>query len=321
MAQRKKYSSNIDAKKYFRSPLFLIAAILISLIPVAIIARIWFSGVGIVLLLGLIFSIISTVFVWMVYAGKSEIKKVKKFCRIMSYTRLLSTLVTIGFIALASILVIGLFIGAAAGSAGLYDFAETLENQVKPFIQGMKVPDGEFDEFVAQHPDAFASSNILVRGFWIGVNDVADLRAFMDRWSVVSSYLVIVVDGAIALAKNNLWVFTLITTFVMALIATAMCFVNSALKKTVRQLQILSVGINGFRKSHALAICIGGTALVLTGLAMVFFEPILAVAPLLLGSVLYVFAMIFSDVNYEKNEEEKGFIEADEISEAAKITV
>lgn len=322
MAKKKKiYSSNIESTKFFRSPLFLVIAILITFIPIAIIARIVMSGVGIVLLFGLIFSIISAVHVWIVFAGRCEIKKVKKCCRIISYTRFLSTLVTIAFICFSAILSMGLIIGAATGGAGLFNFADILEYDVKPFLQGMIMSGEDFDASIALYAESLTPLNIAKNGIWIGVNDIGDLRVFIGRWSSVSSYIMVFLDSIISFARSNFLVFSLIATAVLAFMCVAMCFVNNALKKAVRQLLVISTGINGFRKGHRFAICVGGTVLVLTGLVMFFFDLILAAVPILLGAVLYVLAMIFGDVKFEKTEEEKSFAEANEIAEAAKITV
>ena len=220
MARQKKYSSNIEAKKYFKSPLFLIAAIMISLVPVVIVARILTDGLGIVLLLGLLFSVISTVFAWLVFAGKTEVKKVKKFCRIMSYTRFLSTLVTIGFIVMASILIISLLISSAAGSAGLYDVTSTIENQIKPFFDDL--PRENLDEYLASYSDMFTRVDVKFRAFFFGVNDIDDFKAFLERVYVAASYIIIAIDGLLKVANNNLWVFTLIVTLILGLVATAM---------------------------------------------------------------------------------------------------
>lgn len=322
MAQKKKnYNSNIESKKYFKTPLFLVTAILFTLIPIAIVARIVMGGVGFILLLGLLFSIISAVHAWLVFAGKCEIKKVKKYCRILSYTRFLNTLITIAFITVASILAIGLIIGSVSGDAALFNFADTLEYNVKPFIQGLSLSSEELDELIASNADLLTPAKILEKGIWLGVNDAADLKVFMQRWSVVSSYILVVLDDIIALARNNLLVFSLIATGALTLVAVAMCFVNNALKKAVRQMLVISTGIKGFGKGHRFAVCAGGTVLVLTGIAMFLFDPILAAVPILLGTVLYFFAMIFGDIKFEKTEEEKSYAEASEIADAAKITV
>lgn len=322
MAKKNKtYASGIESKKYFKTPLFLVMAILVTLIPIAIIARIVTAGAGIVLLFGLLFSIISAVNVWIVFAGRCEIKKVKKCCRIISYTRFLSTLVTIAVICLAAVLSIGLVIGAVTGSAGLFDAADKLEYDVKPIIKGLIISSEDIDANIAFYGDVLTPSNITTNGIWLGVNNVDNLKVFAQRWSTVASYVMIFLDDIIDFARSNLLVFSLIVTAVLALVCVAMCFVNSALKKAVRQLLVISTGINGFKKGHRFAICVGATVLVLTGLVMFFFDTILAAVPILLGSILYVLAMMFGDVKFEKTEEEKSFAEANEIAEAAKITV
>ncbi len=316
--KKKSFNSGIQSKKYFKSPLFLVIAILVTLIPIAIVARILMSGVGIVLLLGLIFSVISAIYAWIVFAGKTEIKNVKKFCRIMSYTRFLSTLVTIAFITLASVLVVGLLAGAITQSSGLYNIADTMEYEIKPFLQGSSA---EIDEYITENSDLFTSEVFMKRGFWLGVNDIDDLRIWMKRLFVVASNVAIMLDDAIALARSNFAVFAIVVTAICGLVATGMCFVNSAHKNAVKQLQILSIGVDGFKRSHGFALYAGGTVLVIVGLVMFFFDPVLAAVPLLQGAVLYVLAMIFADVKDDKADEAKSFEEANEIAEAAKITV
>lgn len=320
MGQKKNvYSSEIDSKKYFRSPLFLIVAILVTLIPVVIIARMLISGIGIVLSLGLIFAVISAVYVWIVYAGKSEIKKVKKVCRILSYTRFLSTLITVVFISLASILVIGLLVGLVSEGEGLGNIADTLEHEVQPFFETMT--SGEIDEFVDTTVGSLNGEALMTRGFWLGVNDVDDLKMFMKRWNTVLAAFNYVAEDAIELARNSYALFVVLTAALCALVAAAMCFVNSALKKAVLQMQILSVGVNGFKRSCGFALYSGGTALVAVGLVMIFLDPVLAIVPVLLGAVMYVLAWIFEDVKHDKAYEEAVFKNAYEIEEAAKMTV
>ena len=313
--------------KGFSSPLFLVIAIVFSVILIATaissattimsvmellegtdmpdevpVLEIILGTISLPAVLAIAFLIASTACAWILFAkgyGKASTMGVRLH---LAYSKIMNTIAIVFVSIIGASLVAGCFVLALV-SENAADMVEELEDDLKPALEEMieykntlQNSEEEFEKLFAEmDEETRANLNFeSVEDFKKMILDVGELAEDVyASWDDIMSFLR---DGFMTLA------IAVACAYVLTIVA--LCIVSSALKKSSKYFRALSENEFTERKVPGASLYVGGSICAIGGIVALLLAPIVGIIWLLQGALLILLAVFFKQLKNSRVVEE-----------------
>lgn len=306
----------------FKSPLFLAIAICFSVMFVAALITTLTMSLGIATVLALIFSGVSTLCAWLLYATPFGAKKLKNLRLYIAYRKIMNTFAIIFVSIIGAILVAGCLILSFMSDMIKEEIVPMLETDVRPLIAELAQLDEKMDLENAEEVDLKAVLEALsgeelsdedyeeILGE-MQMNAGIDLEANME--SIQSAIIPVVElakelndpekwDAFIEILETDFMTIAIIAAVVYVVVIIGMTFVSSASKRTSKYLKALAKDGNTARKAPFIVAFIGAAFVAIAGFACFLIDAFLAISALAYATTLVLFALFFKQIKEDSKE-------------------
>ena len=321
-AKKQKTVTNSAIAGSFKSPLFLAIAICFSIMFIAVIITTLTMNLGIASVLALIFSGVSTLCAWLMYATPFGNKKLKNLRLYIAYRKIMNTFAIIFVSIIGALLVAGCLVLSFMSDVIKNEIVPMLETEVRPLIgevaqldekmdlesaedmdlkavlealSGEEITDEDYEDILAEieaNAGIDLEANVEnVKGLIISVVDIANELSDPEKW-----------DAFIDVLETDFMMIAIVVAVAYVVIIIGMTFVSSASKRTSKYLKALSKDENTTRKAPYLVAFIGAGFVAIAGFACFLVSAIMAVSALVYATTLVLFALFFRQMKEDRAE-------------------
>lgn len=313
-------NSNNAVAKSFKSPLFLVIAICFSVMFLLTLISVFTSEVGLGLVLGLIFLGVSTLCAWLLYATKFGSKKLKNLRLYIAFSKVMTTIAMVLVCIVSAILIAVCVILTAMGDIMKNEIVPMLEEEIKPqLVEMVDMMDKAKDE-MGDIEEAFNEMPQELKDMY-GLESPEDFEKLFDTVGGFASSILEVWDDVIAFLNTSFLTITIIVAIAVALIITAMAFVNAAFKKTSKYIKALAKDQNTDKKAPFIRLFIGAAFLAIGGLMVIGVDVLTGLNALVFAATIILFAIFFKEMNEARKEEAELAAAEAETTEAVEAPV
>ena len=311
-------TKNNAVAKSFKSPIFLAIAICLSVVFLATLITLFTAELGILLILSVIFSGVSTLCAWLLYATPFGPKKLKNLRLYMAYKKIMTTFAIVLVSIVGAVVLIGCIVLTLMGDIIKNDIVPMLEQDVKPALEEIVENMDELGQVDVDFEEAFAEMPQEIKDLY-GIQSPEQLEELINSASGLAEAALGAWDEIIDFLNNGFIVLTVIVAIAFAVIITILCLISSAYKRTSKYLKALANDINTDKKAPFVKLFIGGGLVAIGGLIMIATDFISALSAIAAGATLILFAVFFKEMNEARKEELAAPAEGFTVDEAPAI--
>ena len=321
-AKKQKNITNSAIAGSFKSPLFLAIAICFSVMFLAVLITTVTMELGIVTVLALIFSGVSTLCAWLLFAtpfGKGKLKNLRLY---IAYRKIMNTFAIIFVSIIGAVLVAGCFVLSFMSDMIKNDLIPVLESDVKPIIdqiaeleEQMNLQDGETMDLKAVL-EALSGEELTDEEYEeikaeIEMNAGVDLEENTENIQAIVASLVDMAnelndpetwDAFIEVLETDFMTIAIIVAVIYVIVIVGMTFVSSASKRTSKYLKALAKDENTDKKSPYIIAFIGAGFVAVAGFACFVINAFLSISALVYAATLVLFALFFKQIKEDREE-------------------
>jgi len=302
VSENTKQTANTAVAKSFKSPLFLVIAICLSVMFVLTLISTFVGDMGLGLVLGLIFLGVSTLCAWLLYATKFGGGKVKNLRLYMAYSKVMTTIAIVLVSIVAALVVAGCIILTAMGDIMKNEIVPMLEDEVKPQLEAFVESMDMAEEEIGDLEQAFEDMPQEIKDMF-NLQTAEDFKQLFEDYKEVPQQILDSWDDIINFLNTSFLTITIIVALVFALILMALTFVSSAFKRTSKYLKALGKDVNTDKKAPFIKLFIGGAFIAIGGLLVIGTDVIMGLNTLVYAATIILFAIFFKEMNEARKEE------------------
>ena len=249
-------TKNNAVAKSFKSPIFLAIAICLSVVFLATLITLFTADLGILLILSVIFSGVSTLCAWLLYATSFGSKKLKNLRLYMAYQKIMTTIAIVLISIVGAIVLIGCIFLTLASDIIKNEIVPVLEQDVKPALQEIVDNMDELGQVAVDFEEAYNEMPQELKDMY-GIKSPEQLEELVNRVSGLAKQALDSWDDIIDFLNTGFLMITIIVAIVFAVIITVLCLISSAYKRTSKYLKALADDVNTDKKAPFIKLFIG----------------------------------------------------------------
>lgn len=284
----------------FKSTLFMVIAILLSVISAALLISLFISF-NIVTLLSLAFSAVSTIFAWLLFAGSFSNTKVKYLRLYMAYSKIMNTILVVIVCVVVAVLLIGCIVLNLVSDALATELVPALEEDFKPTLEEIVEHKDELDNLDTDELEDMLEDMPQEMKDMFNIETIEDIQ---ELYSNLGNYAVAILDhwdDIINFLNSGFVVLTVIVAIVGGIIIAALILVGKAYKGISKFLRALAENNETERKAPYVMLFIGGALIAIGGIVSFATDIIGAISSLAEAAVLIIFALFFKELVAARN--------------------
>lgn len=306
----------------FKSPMFLAIAICFSVMFIAVLITTVTMSLGIAAILALIFSGVSTLCAWLMYATPASKGKIKNLRLYIAYRKVMNTFAIIFVSIIGAVLVAGCFVLSFMSDMIKNELIPVLESDVKPIIDQiaeledqMNLQEGETMDLKAVL-EALSGEELSDEDYEeikaeIEMNAGIDLEQNTEDLQAIVTSLVAMAnelndpekwDAFIDVLETDFMMIAIIVAVIYVVVIIGMTFVSSASKRTSKYLKAFAKDENTTRKAPYIISFIGAGFVAIAGFACFAISAIFAISALVYAATLVLFALFFKQMKEDREE-------------------
>jgi hypothetical protein len=325
VSENTKQNANTAIARSFKSPMFLAIAICFSVIFVAVLIATFTMQLGIATILALIFSGVSTLCAWLLYATPVTKGKIKNLRLYIAYRKVMNTISIVLVSIFGAIIVAGCVVLGLMSDIIKEEIVPMLEDDVKPMLEEIVAASDELENEFADLEELYDEMPQEIRDLY-GIDDPEELVNLVESFTGFAEDALEAWDDIIEVLNTGFMALAVAVAIVYVVIIVAMCFISSALKKTSKYLKAFAKNENTDRKAPFIVNFIGGGLAAIGGIVCLFINVWMGLSALVTAATVILFAIFFKQMNAARAEEALAAEEAveapaAEIEEAAEEVV
>jgi len=315
-AKKNKITFSNAVTNSFKSPLFLAIAICFSVIFVAVIITTVTMGLFPATILALIFSGVSALCAWLLYATPVTKGKISNLRLYIAYRKVMNTFAII-FVSIFGAIIVGGCIALALMSDMIKnELVPVLEDDVKPMLEQIVSSTGELEEEIGDLRELYDEMPQEIKDMY-GIDSPDEIVEVFDGMKEFAETALDAWDDIINFLNTGFMTIAIIVAVIYVLIMVALCFISSALKKTSKYLRAFAKNENTDRKMPYIVNFIGGGfAAVGAVLCIVIGLPMMGISALVTAGTVIVLAIFFKEMKDAREEEALAAVAADSVCDA-----
>lgn len=302
VSENTKPSVSPAVTKSFKSPLFLAIAICFSVVFVAIIITTLTMQLGIATILALIFSGVSTLCAWLLYATPTTKGKIKNLRLYIAYRKVMNTISIVLVSIFGAIIVVGCIVLGLMSDIIKEEIVPMLESDVKPMLEEVVASTNELENEVGDFREIYDEMPQEIKDLY-GIDNPDDVVELFTNLRDFAEKALEAWDDIIEVLNTNFMSIALLAAVAYVVVIVAMCFISSALKKTSKYLKAFAKDENTNKKVPFIVSFIGGGFAAIGGIVCFAINVPMAISALVTAATVILFAIFFKQMNAARAEE------------------
>ena len=313
-AKKQQFDQNSAFAKSFKTPLFLVLAILVSLTFIAVVVTTLTMGLGLAAILALVFSGVATLCAWLTFGTAVTKGKLIGLRLYLAYRKIMNTIAMVFVIIFGAMIVAGAFVVASMSDMIEDELVPSLEEarpELEEFVDQREDLENEMDEVEDEdYEDAMEEMPEMLKTYYalMGIEDADDLKEASEKSMEFAfdgaEWMLDNWDDIIEFLEEDFMTLAIYVAAGYVFVIVAMCFISSSLKKTSKYIRALAEGRFGKKKAPFIVSFIGGGLAAIGGVVLIVFNvPFMGISALLTAATVILFAIFFKEMETARKNE------------------